>query len=103
MKPTAITADRSKAVLSITWDDGQRTDYPFYELAAACPCEVCATERDKLAEQGLDPAATFKPQSSELLAIEPVGAYAINIAWKDGCRYGIYSWDYLLELVRRRP
>ena len=102
MKPTAITADRSKAILTIAWDDGRSTEYSFRELAAACPCEVCNAERGKLADQGLDPAAAFQPQSSDLLSIEPVGAYAINIAWKDGCRYGIYSWDYLLELDRHK-
>lgn len=27
-----------------------------------------------------------------------MGSYAINIVWKDGCRYGIYTWEYLREL-----
>jgi DUF971 family protein len=42
-------------------------------------------------------------RSYELEAIHPVGGYAINIVWKGGCRYGIYSWDYLRQLAGLPP
>jgi DUF971 family protein len=103
LRPSGITADRHRAVLSITWSDGHRTDYPFAELSAACPCANCNDEREKLNAHGRNPATDFKPKSSSLQAIEPVGNYAINIVWKDGCRYGIYTWDFLLELESQRP
>ena len=36
----------------------------------------------------------------ELLSIEPVGSYALSIVWKGGCRFGIFTWEYLSgELV----
>jgi len=31
-------------------------------------------------------------------AIEPVGQYAIKLAFDDGHNTGIYSWDYLYQL-----
>lgn len=72
-------------------------------LSAACPCAQCNDERQKLAEAGLDPVVHYKPKSSYLEHIEPVGSYAINIVWKDGCRYGIYTWDFLLGLDALHP
>jgi DUF971 family protein len=103
VRPIGITADRKRAILSVAWNDGRTTNYPFYDLSAACPCANCNDERQKLSAQGLEPAKDFKPKSSYLQHIEPIGTYAINIVWKDGCRYGIYTWDYLLDLDERHP
>ncbi len=103
MRPTGITADRHRAVLSVTWNDGHRTNFPFGALSAACPCASCSNEREQLAARGLDPEKDFTPKSSLLQAIEPVGTYAINIVWQDGCRYGIYTWDLLLQLEEQHP
>jgi DUF971 family protein len=102
-RPIGITADRHHAVLTVTWSDGHSTDFPFDALSAACPCASCNMDREKLSAQGLDPVLDFKPKSSLLQAIEPVGSYAINIVWKDGCRYGIYTWDLLLHLEEQQP
>lgn len=35
-----------------------------------------------------------------ILALEPVGNYAVRIVFSDGHRTGLYSWDYLHELGR---
>lgn len=103
IRPTAITADRHRAVLAVTWNDGHRSHFPFNALSAACPCANCNNEREQLTAQGLDPAQAFSPKSSLLQAIEPVGNYAINIIWQDGCSYGIYTWDLLLQLEGQHP
>ena len=103
LRPTGITADRQRAILTVKWNDGHSTDFPFSFLSAACPCASCNNDREKLVAQGLDPVKDFEPKSSLLQAIEPVGTYAINIVWKDGCRYGIYTWDLLLHLEEQHP
>ncbi len=36
--------------------------------------------------------------STELDRMEGVGNYALQLVWKDGHRYGIYTWEYLREL-----
>lgn len=33
-----------------------------------------------------------------ILAIEPVGHYAVRLVFNDGHNSGLYSWDYLYEL-----
>jgi DUF971 family protein len=36
--------------------------------------------------------------SAELEGLDQVGSYALQPAWKDGHRYGIYTWQYLRQL-----
>jgi DUF971 family protein len=35
-----------------------------------------------------------------ILAIEPVGNYAVKLIFSDGHATGLYSWDYLYDLAR---
>ncbi|MDW8352290.1 MAG: DUF971 domain-containing protein [Anaerolineae bacterium] len=93
MRPTGIVADKAKAILTIAWDDGEVSQLPFKVLSDMCPCATCAAERNNP-----DPLKIIRPRSYELEAINPVGNYAINIMWKGGCRFGIYSWEYLREI-----
>ena len=37
-------------------------------------------------------------ENVNILAIEPVGQYAIKLIFSDGHDTGLYSWDYLYEL-----
>ena len=39
----------------------------------------------------------FKP-ALKMLAVEPVGNYAIRINWSDGHNSGIYSYDHLRSI-----
>jgi len=98
MHPTSITADRARGILTVTWDDGKVSELPFKLLSDMCPCAVCNAERNNP-----DPLKVIHARSYELEAIHPVGGYAINIVWKGGCRYGIYSWDYLRQLAGLPP
>ena len=36
--------------------------------------------------------------SIELNSMEGVGNYALQLVWKDGHAYGIYTWEYLRQL-----
>ena len=38
-------------------------------------------------------------ENVNILAIEPVGQYAITLIFSDGHDTGLYSWDYLHELA----
>jgi DUF971 family protein len=98
MHPTSITADRARGILTVTWDDGKASELSFKLLSDMCPCAVCNAERNNP-----DPLKVIHARSYELEAIHPVGGYAINIVWKGGCRYGIYSWDYLRQLAGLPP
>ncbi len=41
-------------------------------------------------------------RSVDIVAVEPVGSYAIQPEFSDGHNTGIYSWDYLYELGLNR-
>jgi DUF971 family protein len=39
-------------------------------------------------------------ENVNILAIEPVGQYAIKLIFSDGHDTGLFSWDYLYDLAR---
>lgn len=87
--------------LEIDWKDGHRSAWSFAWLRNACPCATCHDEREKSGRAPGEP----KPEPASLLPlyhaparpveVTPVGNYALTIAWNDGHKSGIYSWDYL--------
>jgi DUF971 family protein len=100
-KPTGITANRKARELSITWDDGHVSVYPFELLRAACPCAECRGGHENMSSEP-DPAV-FKANLGDTPAtflenVKAVGSYAVTIVWRDGHDYGIYNWHYLRAL-----
>ena len=93
MRPTGITADKTHKLLKLTWDDERVSEISFKLLSDLCPCELCSMERNDT-----NPLKIMRPRSDELEAINAVGNYGISIMWKGGCRYGIYTWEYLRRL-----
>src|SRR6185437_6560692 len=103
----AITPAKVRVLLSegkgleIDWADGHKSAWGFAWLRDACPCATCIEQRKV---EGRLPGQP-KPKPAELLpmfspAAKPlsakgVGHYAIEFAWNDGHRSGIYSWEYL--------
>ncbi len=41
IRPTGVTADRERRVLTIQWSDGRECSYTFAGLRAVCPCVLC--------------------------------------------------------------
>ena len=68
------------------------------ELRLACGCAQCVDEWS--GEGRLDESAV--PEDVHPLRIEPVGRYAIQIAWSDGHASGIYPFRRLRELADAR-
>ncbi|MFC2064907.1 gamma-butyrobetaine hydroxylase-like domain-containing protein [Chloroflexota bacterium] len=100
-KPTSITADRSSSQLTILWDDGHTSIYPFELLRLGCPCVECRGGHGKMSSK-VDPEI-FKENLDESPAIHlknvaGVGSYAIMLTWEDGHEYGIYNWQYLRDM-----
>lgn len=80
--------------LRVRWAPGQEATVPFKRLRDACPCAQCVEEWT--GRKVLDPATI--PDDIRPLAIEPVGNYAIKIAWSDGHDSGIYDWKTLRRI-----
>ncbi|RME05589.1 MAG: DUF971 domain-containing protein [Anaerolineae bacterium] len=97
-KPAGIRVDTSARRLSIRWSDGHESVYSFTFLRDACPCAECRGGHENM---GVLPDAEVyqRPEEesprTQLQDVQPVGGYAINLAWGDGHNFGIYNWDYL--------
>lgn len=105
MKPIQIKASRSKAILTIEWSSDSSCELSFADLRTACPCADCrgthGATGDEPVTDGLE-LSLRSDQATQLDSIRRVGNYAIQISWKDGHTHGIYSWEYLRELCKRR-
>ncbi|MCD6038997.1 MAG: hypothetical protein K0S27_397 [Gammaproteobacteria bacterium] len=89
--PTTITLHKLSQTLEVEFDSGDRFILPCaYLRAFSTSAEM---------RHGLSPTKEdlIKKQVN-ILAIEPVGNYAIKPVFSDGHRTGIYSWLTLYEL-----
>jgi DUF971 family protein len=102
LKPTAITLDRPHKVLLITWDDGEKCEYPLNILREACPCVECRGGHENMGKPvnvgDLLTIPLARTKSYDVVRIQPVGNYAIQPEWSDGHSTGIYTWGYLHDL-----
>jgi DUF971 family protein len=89
-EPVEIRHERSARRVVVLWEDGHESIFPLDYLRSWCPCATC---------QGHSPQAKYLDlQDQELVRIEPVGNYAVSLAWQDGHNTGIYSFRLLREL-----
>lgn len=99
--PTGITADRTAGTMTIVWNDGHTSQYPFGLLRAACPCASCRGGHENMHPDPDEAAFSVNlPDSPQtrITRVEAVGSYAINIQWEDGHAFGIYNWNFLRKL-----
>lgn len=91
-KPTELTVHQASRVFEIAFDDGQRFRIPFELMRVYSPsAEV----------QGHGPGQEVLQTGKRgvgIVALEPVGHYAVQPTFSDGHDTGIYSWDLLYRL-----
>ena len=94
--PTEITLHQKSRVLEIAFDGGERFELSFEFLRVHSPsAEV----------RGHGPGQEVLQSGKkdvDIVALEPVGTYAVQPRFSDGHATGIYSWDYLYELGTNR-
>jgi DUF971 family protein len=94
--PTDIAYDPAQKSLHVAFDNGDAFDLPAEYLRVESPsAEV----------QGHGPAQRVTVGGRRhvgIIAIEPVGNYAVRLTFDDLHDTGIYSWRYLHELGRDR-
>ena len=95
--PTNINLN-DKETLSIIWNDERETKLPLKLLRDESPDARNKGETILWKHYAPPEAGPDKPGKYEIEKIEIVGNYAIQIFWKDGYDYGIYTWDLLLKL-----
>ncbi|NRF69083.1 DUF971 domain-containing protein [Aquincola sp. S2] len=91
-QPTALTLHQASRVLEIGFDDGSVYRIPFELLRIHSPsAEV----------QGHGPGQEILQTGKRdvnIVAIEPIGNYAIKPVFSDGHETGLYSWGLLYQL-----
>lgn len=90
--PVSLTAHSQSRVLEVTFSDGAAFRIPFELMRIYSPsAEV----------QGHGPGQEVLQTGKRevgLMALEPVGNYAVQPTFSDGHSTGIFSWDYLYFL-----
>ena len=90
--PVSLTAEGLS--LRIAWSDGHASVYPPADLRLRCPCAHCVDEATGV--RRIRPEEI--PPDIHPLRADPVGRYAIQIAWSDRHSSGIYTFDYLRSI-----
>lgn len=90
--PQALTVHSQSAVLEVVFSDGAQFRIPFELMRIYSPSAEVQGHGP-----GQEVLQTGKRQV-KLLALEPVGNYAVQPAFSDGHDSGIFSWDYLYFL-----
>ena len=91
-QPVEINLHQVSRVLDIAFDDGK---------SFSLPCEYLRVFSPSAEVRGHGPGQEVLQvgkRDVNVRAIEPVGVYAVKLAFTDGHDTGIYSWDYLYDL-----
>jgi DUF971 family protein len=95
-RPTEIRLRQRSRVLEVSFDDGARFDIP---------CRLLRVYSPSAEVRGHGPGQEVLQVGKEnvnVVAIEPVGNYAVKLVFDDGHDTGLYSWDLLYRLGERR-
>ena len=77
----------------------------FEDEVFVLPCEYLRVHSPSAEVQGHGPGQEVLQTNKEMVnivAIEPVGNYAVRLIFSDSHNSGLYSWDYLYELGSQR-
>jgi len=91
-QPVDVALSRSRAQLTIEWEDGVVSSLPIAYLRGWCPCAAC---------QGHGTVVEFH-EAEPGLGIElmtEAGAYALHLRFSDGHDSGIYTWEWLRRIA----
>src|SRR5207245_9831732 len=95
-RPTEIRLHKDRKALTVTFDTGE---------SFALPAEYLRVKSPSAEVQGHSPSERKTVRGKrcvEILDVQPVGHYAVQLTFNDMHSTGIYSWEYLLDLGRNR-
>ena len=94
--PTALTVHQQSRVLEVAFSDGAEFKLPFELLRVYSPSAEVQGHGP-----GQEVLQTGK-RAVEIVALEPVGNYAVQPTISDGHSSGLFAWDYLYHLGHRQ-
>ncbi|MFO1247508.1 MAG: DUF971 domain-containing protein [Alphaproteobacteria bacterium] len=89
--PTELRLNPERNVLSVAFDDGARFELPAELLRVESPSA-------EVRNHGGPKTIVLGKQDVTIAALDPVGNYAVRIAFSDGHDTGLYSWAWLHQL-----
>lgn len=92
MQPAEIHLNRERTHLSVTWENGETSYYP----AALLRERARDAGSVRRSVDGLAPAAAA---GLIITGLEPIGNYALRLAFSDGHDRGIFPWAYLADIA----
>ena len=93
-RPTDISLHQASRKLELSFDDGTHGELSCEFLRVYSPSAEVRGHGS-----GQEVLQTGK-EAVNIEDIEPVGNYAIRLIFSDGHDTGLYSWDYLHDLVK---
>jgi DUF971 family protein len=90
--PTEIRLSKDRRTLHVAFEDG---------ASYALPAELLRVESPSAEVQGHGPTQKKTvpgKREVEIIAVEPIGHYAVKLSFDDMHDTGIFGWDYLREL-----
>lgn len=93
--PTEFRYLEDEGILRITFSDDKVFDYETMLLRGYCPCAHCQGHGSR----PMNWVQPTLPLEIVVADITQVGNYAACIAWADGHNTGVYSFQYLREMV----
>ncbi len=91
-QPVSLTVHQASRVLEIAYSDGQVFRLPFELMRVYSPSAEVQGHGP-----GQEVLQTGK-RNVDIVALEPVGNYAVQPTFSDGHDTGIFSWNYLYFL-----
>ncbi len=91
--PTELRAHGGGRFLAVTFDTGAAFELPAAELRRRSPS---AEGRGHGADAPQRPAEPYA--NVRIVAMSPVGRYAVRIDFDDGHDTGLFTWSLLLEI-----
>ena len=88
-RPVELRLHQASRQLEVVFDDGVRGMLPCEFLRVYSPS---AEVRGHGAGQEV---LQLSKEAVNIVAIDPVGNYAVKLEFSDGHNTGLYSWDYL--------
>lgn len=93
-RPTEIRLRKSAGVLAVSFDSGEHYELPFEYLRVFSPSAEVRGHGAEILQIG--------KEQVKVVAVEPVGNYAVRLKFDDGHDTGLYSWPVLHDLGKNQ-
>ncbi|MBM5572741.1 MULTISPECIES: gamma-butyrobetaine hydroxylase-like domain-containing protein [Deefgea] len=93
-QPTEIKLHQKSKILEVAYADGAQFQLPCEFLRVSSPSA-------EVRGHGVgNEVLQVGKANVNIIAVEPVGNYAVKLVFDDGHDSGLFSWEYLYELGR---